>query len=68
MAKTLGVLGGMGPAAAAEFLRLLALHTPAKTDQEHIITYMVGDPRLSPIERRLYSARARIQPQKSKQI
>ena len=44
MAKTLGVLGGMGPAAAAEFLRLLALHTPAKTDQEHIITYMVGDP------------------------
>lgn len=67
MAKTLGVLGGMGPAAAAEFLRLLALHTPAKTDQEHIITYMVGDP-LSQIGRRLYSARARIQPQKSKQI
>ena len=44
MSKILGVLGGMGPAAAAEFLRLLALHTPAKTDQEHIITYMIGDP------------------------
>ena len=44
MGKILGVLGGMGPAAAAEFLRLLALHTPAKTDQEHIITYMIGDP------------------------
>ena len=44
MGKILGVLGGMGPAAAAEFLRLLALHTSAKTDQEHIITYMIGDP------------------------
>lgn len=44
MGKILGVLGGMGPAAAAEFLRLLALHTPAKTDQQHIITYMIGDP------------------------
>lgn len=44
MAKILGVLGGMGPAAAAEFLRLLALHTPASKDQDHIITYMVGDP------------------------
>lgn len=44
MGKILGVLGGMGPAATAEFLRLLALHTPAKTDQEHIITYMIGDP------------------------
>lgn len=44
MGKILGILGGMGPAATAEFLRLLALHTPAKTDQEHIITYIVGDP------------------------
>lgn len=44
MGKILGVLGGMGPAATAEFLRLLALHTPAKTDQEHIIIYMIGDP------------------------
>lgn len=44
MGKILGVLGGMGPAATAEFLRLLALHTPAKTDQQHIITYMIGDP------------------------
>lgn len=44
MGKILGILGGMGPAATAEFLRLLALHTPAKTDQQHIITYMIGDP------------------------
>ena len=33
--KTLGVLGGMGPAATADFLRVLAEVTPAETDQEH---------------------------------
>jgi len=33
--KTLGVLGGMGPAATADFLRVLAEVTPAHTDQEH---------------------------------
>lgn len=32
---TLGVLGGMGPAATAEFQRLLAEKAPADTDQEH---------------------------------
>lgn len=43
-AKILGVLGGMGPAAAAEFLRLLALRAPATTDQEHPVTYLLSDP------------------------
>ena len=33
--KTLGVLGGMGPAATAEFMRLLAELAPADFDQEH---------------------------------
>lgn len=32
---TLGVLGGMGPAATADFCRLLAEKAPAKCDQEH---------------------------------
>ena len=32
---TLGVLGGMGPAATAEFQRLLAVKAPADVDQEH---------------------------------
>lgn len=32
---TLGVLGGMGPAASAEFMRLLAEKAPAGKDQEH---------------------------------
>lgn len=42
-AKKLGVLGGMGPAAAAEFLRQLAAKCPASTDQEHPVIYMIGD-------------------------
>ena len=33
--KVLGVLGGMGPAATADFLRLLAEKAPASCDQEH---------------------------------
>lgn len=41
--KRLGVLGGMGPAAAAEFLRQLAAKCPAATDQEHPVVYMIGD-------------------------
>ena len=32
---TLGILGGMGPAATAEFQRLLAEKAPADCDQEH---------------------------------
>lgn len=37
----LGVLGGMGPAATAEFLSLLSKKAPAKCDQEHprVIVY-----------------------------
>lgn len=33
--KILGVLGGMGPLATADFLRVLANRTPAKRDQDH---------------------------------
>lgn len=42
--RTLGVLGGMGPAATAEFLRLLAADTPAARDQEHPRIVMLSDP------------------------
>ncbi len=42
--KTMGILGGMGPAAAAEFLRLLAQEAPAKTDQEHPRIIMLSEP------------------------
>ena len=41
--KKLGVLGGMGSAASAEFLRLLAEKAPADKDQEHPIVYMIAD-------------------------
>lgn len=41
--KKIGVLGGMGPAASAEFLRILAAKAPAKIDQEHPIVYMISD-------------------------
>ncbi|MCL2767886.1 MAG: amino acid racemase [Synergistaceae bacterium] len=42
--KKLGILGGMGPAATAEFLRLLAVYMPAELDQQHPIIYMLSDP------------------------
>ena len=42
--KTLGVLGGMGPAACAEFLRILARDCPAKDDSQHPKIIMLSDP------------------------
>jgi aspartate racemase len=44
--KTLGVLGGMGPAATAEFLRLLADAVPATSDQHHPRLVMLSDPEI----------------------
>ena len=41
--KKLGVLGGMGSAASAEFLRILAAKAPAINDQEHPVVYMIAD-------------------------
>jgi len=42
----LGVLGGMGPLASAEFMRALTLLTPAARDQDHIPTILWSDPRV----------------------
>lgn len=44
--KKLGILGGMGPAAAAEFLRLLAEKAPADRDQDHPLMYLLSDPQI----------------------
>ncbi len=44
MSPLLGVLGGMGPAATADFLAKLAAYTPAARDQEHIATIVYSDP------------------------
>lgn len=42
--RILGVLGGMGPAATADFMDKLAASTPAARDQEHIATVVYSDP------------------------
>ena len=40
----LGVLGGMGPAATADFMAKLAARTRADRDQDHIATLVYSDP------------------------
>ena len=42
--KRLGILGGMGPAASAEFVTRLIRQTPATCDQEHIPFVLWNDP------------------------
>jgi aspartate racemase len=42
-APALGVLGGMGPLATADFLQKLVLATKASRDQEHIPVIVYGD-------------------------
>ena len=44
--KILGILGGMGPAATAEFMRLLAVKAPAARDQEHPKLYVLSNPQI----------------------
>jgi aspartate racemase len=44
--RVLGVLGGMGPLASAEFMIRLTLLTPAQRDQDHIPTVLWSDPRV----------------------
>ena len=42
----LGVLGGMGPLASAQFMLRLTLLTPAIRDQDHIPAVLLSDPRV----------------------
>src|SRR3954454_13086515 len=44
--KILGVLGGMGPLASAQFMLRLTQLTPAERDQDHIPTVLWSDPRI----------------------
>jgi aspartate racemase len=44
--KVLGVLGGMGPLASAQFMLRLTLLTPAGRDQDHIPAVLWSDPRV----------------------
>ncbi len=43
MTEFLGVLGGMGPLATADFLRKFVKKTQAGIDQEHIPVVLYGD-------------------------
>jgi aspartate racemase len=43
---TLGVFGGMGPAASAQFMHDLAVAVPACRDQDHPRVIMLSDPRV----------------------
>ncbi|WP_431284236.1 aspartate/glutamate racemase family protein [Humitalea sp. 24SJ18S-53] len=42
----LGILGGMGPLAGAQFLARLTLLTPAERDQDHLPCVLWSDPRV----------------------
>ena len=44
--KRVGVLGGMGPLASAQFMLRLTLLTPADRDQDHIPAVLWSDPRV----------------------
>jgi aspartate racemase len=44
--RILGVLGGMGPLASAQFMVRLTLLTPAGRDQDHIPAVLWSDPRV----------------------
>lgn len=44
--RMLGVLGGMGPLASAQFMLRLTLLTPAARDQDHIPAVLWSDPRV----------------------
>jgi aspartate racemase len=46
MTKRLGILGGMGPAASAEFVNRLVQQTPATCDQEHIPFVLWNNPQI----------------------
>jgi aspartate racemase len=44
--RFLGVLGGMGPLASAQFMARLTLLTPSERDQDHIPALLWSDPRV----------------------
>jgi aspartate racemase len=44
--RTIGVLGGMGPAATADFYQKIVAATPAKRDQDHPRAVILSDPQI----------------------
>lgn len=48
VARTIGVLGGMGPYATIDLCKKIILSTPAQSDQEHIPMIIYNNPRIPP--------------------
>ena len=46
MPKIIGVLGGMGPAATADFFQKIIRATPAKADQDHLKVLIFSNPQV----------------------
>ena len=46
MPRMIGILGGMGPAATADFYQKIIRATPAKTDQEHLKVLIFSNPQV----------------------
>jgi aspartate racemase len=46
MQKVIGVLGGMGPAATADFYQKIIRATPAKADQDHLKVLIYSNPQV----------------------
>lgn len=46
MPRMIGILGGMGPAATADFYQKIIQATPAKTDQEHLKVLIFSNPQV----------------------
>lgn len=56
MIKCVGVLGGMGPMATADFFRKLVEETPAKRDQDHIPVIIYSVPQMPSRSKAITSA------------
>lgn len=48
MSKTIGILGGMGPAATIDLFQKIVLNTPAIKDQEHLRIIIYNNPKIPP--------------------
>ena len=44
----LGILGGMGPLATADFFTKLIAETPADREEDHVPVLLLSDPRIPP--------------------
>ncbi|MCP1126246.1 amino acid racemase [Bacillus sp. 3103sda1] len=48
MSKTIGILGGMGPAATLDLFHKIILNTPVQTEQEHHRIIIYNNPKIPP--------------------